>query len=340
MTHLAEMGADSVTPLGTMGELFSLIDYYSRPNFKVKQLDALVKGFMASHKEVLESAENGPYDSTLFGLEGFEVHHDHNEIDIPPSLNKTKGMLTYVNDNESFLTDSIVGENTSAKLIRIPTEYIESLGIENVRIFLNALQDTPNIHLELYSEDDQTLEARNLFEKYDIKEKELPQFFQRSRSNTITLFRAERDEQMPASKKNKKWERAQLGNTSITNNILLPVSYKYDRMGLIRSAILGIRLTEIARLTKGEDDSFVAYSMAQLSDLFFSQGLERAKFNFTKQDLVNLTTGDINSLVSSLNKLIKLIPVAPINVEELRDIHVEKIKDLLDKKSLEHSPFL
>ena len=45
--------------------------------------------------------------------------------------------------------------------------------------------------------------------------------------------------------------------------------------------------------------------------------------------IVDLATGSINGLVRALNKLIKLLPVTPINPEELKAIYEHTRKVLI-----------
>ena len=42
--------------------------------------------------------------------------------------------------------------------------------------------------------------------------------------------------------------------------------------------------------------------------------------DFRLFDIINLATGGINEITRALNKLIKLLPITPIDPEELRQI--------------------
>ena len=44
-------------------------------------------------------------------------------------------------------------------------------------------------------------------------------------------------------------------------------------------------------------------------------------FNLTPDDIIALATGTINNIIAALKKLIKLLPITPINAEELRQIY-------------------
>jgi len=44
-------------------------------------------------------------------------------------------------------------------------------------------------------------------------------------------------------------------------------------------------------------------------------------FNLTPEDIIALATGTINSIITALQKLIKILPITPIDTEELRQIY-------------------
>jgi len=44
-------------------------------------------------------------------------------------------------------------------------------------------------------------------------------------------------------------------------------------------------------------------------------------FDLTPDDIISLATGNINDVLSTLKKLVKLLPVTPIDAEELRKIY-------------------
>jgi hypothetical protein len=67
------------------------------------------------------------------------------------------------------------------------------------------------------------------------------------------------------------------------------------------------------------DKKFIIDTLEQFEDL--CEASYMLDFDLTEDDLMNLaTSGDINKLIHSLRKLIKLLPITPIDTEELREI--------------------
>ena len=91
---------------------------------------------------------------------------------------------------------------------------------------------------------------------------------------------------------------------------------------MIRSTILGLRLSEIAENESyTENSNFVSYTLAEYAALCVSNGQDPKKFNLTGKDLIDMARGDAGIMVQALNKLIRLLPIMPINTEQLRDIY-------------------
>jgi len=55
--------------------------------------------------------------------------------------------------------------------------------------------------------------------------------------------------------------------------------------------------------------------------LYLSGGNDPDSFDLTEKDLVAMANGNIKTLVESLNKLIKLLPIMPVNVNEQLEIY-------------------
>ena len=58
-----------------------------------------------------------------------------------------------------------------------------------------------------------------------------------------------------------------------------------------------------------------------------AQGIEG--FDLTAQDIIDLATGSVNRVIDALNKLIKLLPIEPLDAEELRDAYEQAEKALI-----------
>ena len=83
-----------------------------------------------------------------------------------------------------------------------------------------------------------------------------------------------------------------------------------------------MRLSEIARQQSEEkevDEEFVKQTFVQYRYFCTSQGVRN--FNINIEDLIDLATGNINRMVEALNKIIKALPIRPVNTEELRIIY-------------------
>ena len=111
--------------------------------------------------------------------------------------------------------------------------------------------------------------------------------------------------------------------------VISPVGHNFDRTGLIRSIVMGLRLTEIAAKGYSKDSSFVSYTMIQFVDLCFSQGISPRDFTLTDEDLVNLARGNMREMVHSLNVLIQNLPILPVNTEEMRETYIHARKVLI-----------
>ncbi|MBU0571469.1 MAG: hypothetical protein KJ995_05980, partial [Candidatus Omnitrophica bacterium] len=124
------------------------------------------------------------------------------------------------------------------------------------------------------------------------------------------------------SDKNRLWQAAS-GVLSPQNTIIAPVGINYDAAGIIRSVFLGLKLSEIAR--DGEytaESGFVKAALADYKALSLALGQEAREFNLRGEDLVNMARGKtMEIIVTSLNRLIKLLLIMPVNIEEQREIY-------------------
>ncbi|MFH1552520.1 MAG: hypothetical protein ABID83_02625, partial [Candidatus Omnitrophota bacterium] len=248
-----------------------------------------------------------------------------------PSLGKAEGIQTFIDDNAEFLAEVLGPETGADKLIRIPIEAIEAIRVDNIKDFLATFQATSHGYIELFSTENLIDISEIQYKKYGITKKDLPEGLNkdsRNRTNTITVFPVIKGEVLTTGgkKEPRGWG---LGDIDQDKSIISPVGLTYDKSGIIRSIFLGLRLSEIAK-NEGytEDSNFVAYTLGLYMDLCFSQGEKPQNFNLTGQDLVNIARGDTRVMVQALNKLIKLLPIMPINTEELRLIY-ERAKEVL-----------
>jgi hypothetical protein len=217
----------------------------------------------------------------------------------------------------------IVGEDKAPALLRIPVEILDSVGKKNFTPFLSALQVTPagkatNVVVELFSIEGKVFE----YEDYGIKIKAFPG--QRSRANTVTLLVSGKDEAIGQQDLI-----FRIGDHSLkpTDTVLIPVGLLdagKDTAGLARSSLLGFRIMMIARGHTTEE--FVKDTLRQIETLCRLATTE--DFDLSAEDIVGLATGSINDIITSIKKLIHLLPIIPIDSEELRLIY-ERAKEVV-----------
>ena len=232
----------------------------------------------------------------------------------PQAITDIPSLKTFIDDNADFLTASLGAESGHDVLLRLPVELVEIIGVENLRGFLETFQATAHGYVELYSTD----RPEGVSDAYGLVTKALPESLEakkRSRGNTVTLFPVFKGEELPASK-NKRW-----GGEDPKRSIIAPVGYNYDSAGLVRSIILGLRLSEIARDDSYTKESyFVSYTLSEYMALCLSYGQDSKQFDLTTDDLINMARGDLKIMVESLNKVIKLLPIMPVDTEHLREV--------------------
>lgn len=233
----------------------------------------------------------------------------------PPLLSKTEGIKTYIDDSREFVKEYLENKDAKDKLIRVPLEHIEKIGVENVRGFLEAFQATSHGYIELYSLE----RPEGVSDPYGLVTKPLSDNLkvgERTRANTVTVFLVSKGEELPGGK-NKRW-----GFEDPTASIIAPVGLSCDKAGLVRSLLLGLRLSVIAGdSSMNAENSFVSETLDAYRTLCLGQGTEPGEFDLTASDLVNIARGAAGEVAGSLNRLIKLLPIMPIDTEELRELY-------------------
>ena len=291
-----------------------------------KRINNIVGELQGEYGDLIDSAWQEETDVVIFSSVEETKEPSTKKLTAPVSLGLAKGMRAFMDDNAVFLSEVLNSGTARDKLIRIPVEVIEAAGSDSVNDFLAAFQDIPCVHIELFYGDSILEVDERGYSRYGIREKALPSGFESSRANTVTVLPVLKGETLPASKVNARWK---LGGIPPEETIVAPVGFKYDRAGLIRSIFLGLRLSEIARNDGyGKDSNFVYHTLTQYMDLCLSQGLSAADFDLTGEDLVNIAREDISAMVMSLNKLIRLLPIMPVNTEELRYLY-ERAKEVV-----------
>jgi len=237
-----------------------------------------------------------------------------------------KANINYIDSNEA-LYEKIFAESNFDTLVRVPIEVIETTGVENISDFLATLQAAPNGYVELYFMSGIGEVDESVYRKFGLQKKALPKDFKRTRENTVTLFPALKGEEIDQST-----IASRLGSVNMTpeNTILSPIGLQHDSAGVIRAAILGLKIMDIARQAKEgkpiDKDAVHISILNQLRDVFDPSDFQN--FDLTPDDIVALATGNINNILTALKKLIKLLPITPINAEELGQIY-EHVKAVI-----------
>ena len=291
-----------------MGAGMDLLNEYG--TLSPGRLAEMIETLAAMHQKSMK-ADSPEYHIRLLNDELLDAPEKSASI----GAGEASGIKNYIDDNGDFIKETLSREQGGDKLLRISVEQIETIGIENMRGFLEAFQNTAHGYIELFS----TERPEGVRDIYGVVAKDLPDSLReqnRNRTNTITIFPVFKGEDL-SENKNKRW-----GNEDPGRAIIAPVGFNYDSTGLIRSTILGLRLSEIAENESyTENSNFVSYTLAEYAALCVSNGQDPKKFNLTGKDLIDMARGDAGIMVQALNKLIRLLPIMPINTEQLRDIY-------------------
>jgi len=285
----------------------NMIDFYR--SLAGKTMDEVIKDLQESAHASITSDIAGPSLKAL----------PENIADIKgpakASLNKTGRMHNLIEDNVDFLSSVLNAEEKKEKIIRIAIESID----DEAKSLLKTIQEKRIGYIELFSTMDPM--APIDYEKYGIKE-DVPKEFERTRANTITILPVFKGEELPPHLSNKYWQE-KMGGLSPEKTLILPIGFNYDKAGIIRNIILAFMLSEIAGDESYDTASpFVSGVLEELMYLCVYDSEDMRYFDLTKEDIINIARGaDFGSTVTSLNKLIKLLPIKPLNPEELRAIY-------------------
>jgi len=228
-----------------------------------------------------------------------------------------KNQMEYIDTNKLLFKDAL-GEGKQDILLRVPIEAIESIGVDSIKDFLATFQKAPNGYVELYYMSGTGEASENTYQRYGIGKKLLSEELKipekRTRKNTLTLFPVLKDEKLDQSS-----VVSRIGNMKPKNTILSPIGLQNDSAGLIRSTVLGLKIMEVAR--EGEKIDKDKVQIRVLEDLKMICKIDDMR-GLTADDIIYLAiSDDINKIIEALKKLIRLLPIMPIDAEELRQIY-------------------
>jgi len=293
---------------------------------KTKKADLTARSDPAetSKKHMIDLAEIAKEQNREAGDEQTVIQADEKKVRIVSNSGASL-YFGYATKNKDLFFD-ILGTEKPSMLLRVPIEAIEFVGTANIKDFLATFQEAPNAYVELYYMSGTGKVPESLYQKYGLQKKSLPTGFKRTRENTVTLFPVFKGENIDQSA-----IASRLGSIDITpqNTILSPIGLQRDPAGLIRATILGLKMMDVARQIreKGIDvtkdtafkDKIQLEILEELKNVCDAEDLKN--FNLTPDDIIALATGTINNIITALKKLIKLLPITPIDTEELRHIY-------------------
>ena len=238
----------------------------------------------------------------------------------------------YVDDNAMFLAKTV--DQAEKKVLRIPLEVLEGVDSIECRMFLNTLQEDIDLYLELFYMSGIDEVPSNIYQKYGIKKRNPPNGFKYNRQNTVTLLPVLKGEDITST-----MIRERIG-VKFRETLITPVGLLNDSAGILRSVILGIRMMEVAKklneIERIKSDREVGEKLMELRDMIQTEILlpyrdvcktESANFEDIKgfdlspDDIIAIVSGTVNDILPALRKLIRLLPIVPMNTEALRNLY-------------------
>jgi len=244
------------------------------------------------------------------------------KIAVEKKIDKVKLEYSSLANQNKNLVSTLLVEGSNKILFRISQERIKADEDGNIKGLIEVLQKTPNGHVEIFSEKGGAVEE----EYAKLVTKDLSKEFERTKENTITLFTVLKDEISPdevdAQKELNRRLRTRIGSVTPEQTQIVPTGLQDDPAGIVRNVFIGLRCIYIARQKKelGQvDEEFAKETAEQLKNLCTAQGV--TNFNLTSEDIINIATGKLNELIHALSRLIRLLPIKPIDMETLRRIY-------------------
>jgi hypothetical protein len=217
----------------------------------------------------------------------------------------------FIDSTRAFLP-RVIGPGHKPVTIRVPVEELDLIGEENARDFLSAFKrgNGSNLKIALFRSGTGSVTNED-YARFGMIREELD--IVPSRSNTVTLFVCGKDDDLGTNID--MMER--IGMMDPEDTILIPVGMYddgKDLAGLIRSTLLGLRLIHIAN---GEyNKAFIDETLGVLKDLSGVSTI--SKFDLDEKDIMDLVRSNYNRVKIALDKLKKLLPIIPLDEEELR----------------------
>jgi len=252
-------------------------------------------------------------------------------LTVDKSISKTTQEYKKLTKSSRDLIQTLISDPRNPTLLRIPIEWLDIaaryIGEKRIRAFLHAFQKDSHGYIELYyatgiSKEDRV--SQEVATRYGVY-KPIPEGFKPSKENTISLFALLKGKVSPnpkdAQKDINRLLAKNLGHIDPHNTQIVPMGSLNDPLGLLRCAIMGLQLIHIAREKKQRHDLNKPADRLrkQLKRLYNVHGVEG--FDLSIYEIIDLAAGNRNDRIRVLKKLIDLLPIIPIDLQELRDIY-------------------
>lgn len=256
--------------------------------------------------------------------------------------------MAYIDKSEPLFAE-LLGEGKPDVLLRVPVPGMEGMSKENIQDFLGEFQRKPNGYVELFDPEHEGDVDESVYrEQFGIEKKALPKSLEkgnRTPQNTVTLLSAGKNEELKAMD-----VKSKVGDRGMTraDTIVSPMG-SGDPAGLINASVFGLDMMKIARRMARIWQGMMTAPHEQgrpinLNELRLRNpreyrnlmddtqvALEKYKivsgpdvsFEFTEYEVegvLGLTTGDINCIVRTINKILSFLPIRPIEGDAIRKI--------------------
>ncbi|MCX5678441.1 MAG: hypothetical protein NTY76_04960 [Candidatus Omnitrophica bacterium] len=216
----------------------------------------------------------------------------------------------YLTENIALLKDMAKDDNPI--LIRLPLEVLIKSDAELVSAWLNKLNSTPNVYIELYSvESPDIIASEEYYSRHGLSgvyNKRFP--IDRTKQNTLTLYAVSAD-----IKKSDLATALQI-STSLKSSVVVPIGMQDDATGLVRGTLFGFRLIYIAR--HKDDVDFIKSTVSNYRDLIASYGINPP--DLKADNILELFGANIVKIVAVLMSIIRSLPIRPVPTEQIRAV--------------------
>jgi len=281
--------------------------------------------------ECISTPENNPTIYSTIGYAHYCIAEEgrrHMTLGGTTLTRRGNANRTYVSKGQGSLTR--IKKSGEPTIYRVPVEALagmtKNMEIPRMIAWLQALNEAPNIFIELYS--DNAIEEEAIADAYDglgltelyvKKHRHMPAELRdpkskaRNQTNTITLLLTYKTQSQ------KDFLELIETNESLQNSIPVPISSNFggDTAGLVRGITCGSDLVEVARNPANQQLRETACRRYQ--DTIRLQGM--TQFTLTTDDIADLISGDRQKLAAVIKKLADGVPAEALPLRERIEIY-------------------